>query len=35
MSELVKAGQQETVLPLEEFLPVRSSVYLFARALEF
>jgi len=35
MSELIKAGQQETVLPLEEFLHVKSFIYLFTRALEF
>lgn len=34
MPELIKADPQETV-PLEEFLPVKSLIYVFAPALEF
>lgn len=33
--EVIKANPQETVLPLEEFLSVKSLIYVFAPALEF
>lgn len=32
---LIKADPQETVLPLEELLPLKSLIYVFAPALEF